>query len=254
MAGRSDAAGDRRVALVTGAGRGIGRAVAAALAGRGDRVAIVDRHRDRAEQAASEVGGGALALVADLQDPEAISRMAEELLARCGRWDVLVNNVGALTLGGVEDTTLDQWRSTIDSCVTTAWLCIRAAVPAMRGAGGGRIVNITSVVVEGADSTGLLAYTVGKAALAGLTRAAARELGPDGITVNAVSPGAVDTERFDSFPDADARRAERAARTVIGRLAEPAEIAAAVAYLCSAEAAYVTGQTLVVDGGRVDKL
>ena len=115
-------------------------------------------------------------------------------------------------------------------------------------------MNLASVVVQGADSKRLIAYTSAKAAVVGLTTSAARELGPAGITVNAVSPGAVDTDAFDKFPDPDALRAKRASTAVLGRLAEPEEIGRTIAYLVSPAAAFVTGQVLLVDGGRTDKM
>jgi NAD(P)-dependent dehydrogenase (short-subunit alcohol dehydrogenase family) len=243
-----------RVAVVTGAGQGIGRAAAAVLVEEGFRVVLVDRNPDRVEPAAAELGSGALAVVADVGNEAAVAGLAERVMAEPGRWDVLVNNAAALRFGGVEDTTLDDWHCVFEGCVTTAWLCTRAAVPHMRAVGGGRIVNLASVVVQGAESKDLIAYTAAKAAVVGLTRAAARELGPDGITVNAVSPGAVDTPAFDKFDDPGALRARRAQTAVIGRLAEPEEIGRAIAYLASPAAGFVTGQVLVVDGGRIDKM
>jgi 3-oxoacyl-[acyl-carrier protein] reductase len=234
------------VAVVTGAGQGIGRATAAVLIEEGYRVVLVDRNQDRLDAAAAPLGERAVPLRADVGD--------EEVAAELGRWDVLVNNAGALRFGGVEDTTLEDWQQVFAGCVTTAWLCMRAAVPHMRASGGGRIVNLVSVVVQGADSTRLIAYTAAKSAVVGLTTSAARELGPAGITVNAVSPGAVDTGAFDKFPDPDALRAKRASTAVLGRLAEPEEIGRTIAYLVSPAAAFVTGQVLLVDGGRTDKM
>jgi NAD(P)-dependent dehydrogenase (short-subunit alcohol dehydrogenase family) len=199
-----------RVAVVTGAGQGIGRAAARALLEDGCRVAVVDRHPERAQETARLLGDGATPLAADVGDEDAVARLAEDVIGRLGRWDALVNNAGALRFGTVEDTTLEDWHAAFDGCVTTAWLCMRAAVPHMRAAAGGRIVNVSSVVVHGAESTRLIAYTAAKAAVVGLTTAAARELGPHGITVNAVSPGAVATDAWAKFPNADAlRRCDR---------------------------------------------
>jgi 3-oxoacyl-[acyl-carrier protein] reductase len=243
-----------RVAVVTGAGQGIGRAAAQALLDDGCRVAIVDRHPDRAQETVAQLGDGAIAVVADVGDETAVAGLATEVVERLGRWDVLVNNAGALRFGTVEDTTLEDWQAAFHGCVTTAWLCMRAAVPHMRAAGGGRIVNVSSVVVNGGESTRLIAYTAAKAAVVGLTTSAARELGPDGITVNAVSPGAVRTDAWDKFPNAAELIARREATTARGRLAEPLEIGRAIAYLASPAADFVTGQVLLVDGGRTDKM
>lgn len=245
---------DPRVAVVTGAGRGIGRAVAEVLLGEGYRVAIVDRNPDRAEATSTALGAGAVPIVADVGREDAVAAMAGDVRSRLGRWDVLVNNAGSIRFGSVEDTTLEDWEQTFAGCATTAWLCMRAAVPQMRESGGGRIVNLSSVVVQGADSANLIAYTAAKAAVIGLTTSAARELGPHGITVNAVSPGGVDTDAFDRFPEPDVLRARRARSTVVGRLAAPEEVGRAIAYLASPGAGYITGQVLVVDGGRVDKM
>jgi NAD(P)-dependent dehydrogenase (short-subunit alcohol dehydrogenase family) len=245
---------DVPVAVVTGAGQGIGRATAAVLIEEGYRVVLADRNQDRLGAAASALGERAVPMLADVGDEDAVAGLAERVGSELGRWDVLVNNAGALRFGGVEETTLDDWQQVFAGCVTTAWLCMRAAVPHMRAGGGGRIVNLVSVVVQGADSTRLIAYTSAKAAVVGLTTSAARELGPAGITVNAVSPGAVDTDAFDKFPDPDALRAKRAATAVLGRLAEPEEIGRTIAYLVSPAAAFVTGQVLLVDGGRTDKM
>ena len=245
---------DVPVAVVTGAGQGIGRATAAVLIEEGYRVVLADRNQDRLDAAAGPLGERAVPMLADVGDEDAVAGLAERVGSELGRWDVLVNNAGALRFGGVEETTLDDWQQVFSGCVTTAWLCMRAAVPQMRAVGGGRIVNFASVVVQGADSNRLIAYTAAKAAVVGLTTSAARELGPAGITVNAVSPGAVDTGAFDKFPDPDALRARRASTSVLGRLAEPEEIGRTVAYLVSPAAAFVTGQVLLVDGGRTDKM
>ena len=245
---------DRPVAVVTGAGQGIGLATATVLLEEGYRVVAVDRNQDRLDAAIGPLGPGAVAMRADVGDEEAVAGLAERVGSELGRWDVLVNNAGTLRFGGVEDTTREDWEHVFAGCVTTAWLCMRAAVPHMRATGGGRVVNLVSVVVQGAESKGLIAYTAAKAAVVGLTTSAARELGPAGITVNAVSPGAVDTDAFDKFPDPDALRAKRAGTAVLGRLAEPEEIGRTIAYLVSPAAAFVTGQVLLVDGGRTDKM
>ena len=245
---------DSPVAVVTGAGQGIGRATAAVLIQEGYRVAAVDRNQDRLDAVSAQLGERLLPVRADVGDEASVAGLAERVVGELGRWDALVNNAGALRFGSVEETTLDDWQQVFAGCVTTAWLCMRAAVPHMRAGGGGRIVNVASVVVQGAESKGLIAYTAAKAAVVGLTTSAARELGPAGITVNAVSPGAVDTDAFDKFPDPDALRAKRAATAVLGRLAEPEEIGRTIAYLVSPAAAFVTGQVLLVDGGRTDKM
>ncbi|MCK9250748.1 MAG: SDR family oxidoreductase [Solirubrobacteraceae bacterium] len=245
---------DRRVAVVTGAGQGIGLGIAAALAEDGATVVIVDRHEERARAAAATVGHDADGVVADVGHEAGVARLTAEVLDRHGRWDVLVNNAATLRTGALRDMAPADWDAVLHGCVTTAWLCTRAAADPMRLVGGGRIVNITSIVAQGAPSAGLAAYAAAKSAIQGLTLAAARELGPDGTTVNCVSPGAVVTDAWARIGDPEAMRAERAAASVLGRVAEPREIGEAVRYLASPAAGFVTGQTLVVDGGRTDKL
>jgi NAD(P)-dependent dehydrogenase (short-subunit alcohol dehydrogenase family) len=246
--------GAPRVAVVTGAGQGIGRGIAAALIARGMRVAVVDRHPDRAQATAGELGPAAVPVVADLLDEDAVTAMAASVLEQLGRWDVLVNNAGTLRFGSVSATTGADWDAVFAGCVKTAWLCTRAAVDPLTASGDGRVINISSVVARGATSDGLIAYTAAKGAVEALTVACARELGAAGITVNAVCPGSVETPAWDRFPNPEGLRRDRAAMTVLGRIGRSDDIGAAVAYLASPEAAYVTGQVLVVDGGRADKL
>ena len=246
--------GDGRVAVVTGAGQGIGRGIAQSLTGRGYRLAVVDRHPDRAAETVAAIGGDALAITANLLDEDSVARMAATVVAELGRLDVLVNNAGALRRGTIRDTTSEDWDATFAGCVKTAWLCTRAALDALTACGSGRIINVSSVVAQGADSGHLIAYTAAKTAVEGLTVACARELGGSGITVNAVCPGSIETPAWEKFPDPDGLRRLRASQAVVGRVGLPSEIGAAVAYLASPDAGFVTGQVLVVDGGRTDKL
>jgi 3-oxoacyl-[acyl-carrier protein] reductase len=243
------------VAVVTGAGQGIGRAIARVLCDEGYRVVVVDRRLERAQRTVGEIGDDrALALEADVGEERAVAQVADQVIEELGRWDVLVNNAGALRFGGVESTSLEDWNAVLHGCVTTAWLCTRAAVPYLRQSPAGRVVNIASVVAHGAESRDLVAYASAKAAMIGLTRASARELGSAGITVNAISPGAVETEAWGKFGDVEALRESRAQAAVVGRVAEPWEVGKAVAYLVSPAAGFVTGHVLVLDGGRIDKL
>jgi NAD(P)-dependent dehydrogenase (short-subunit alcohol dehydrogenase family) len=215
---------------------------------------LADRNLERGQAAAASVGPRARAVVADVSDPDQVRAMAATIQADYGRWDVLVNNAAALRFGSVESGTLEDWNAVLQGTLTTAMLCSQAAVAPMKAAGAGRIINIVSVVAQGAPSDRLAGYTAAKAGLIGLTLAAARELGPLGITVNAVSPGAIVTDAWNKFPDPEALREQRAAVAAVGRVGTPAEIGGAVRYLASLDAGFVTGQTLVVDGGRIDKL
>lgn len=229
-----------RVALVTGAASGIGAEVAGALAARGAVVAGADLRADG-------VRGCASAHRVDVADPDSARSCVQEVADTHGRLDVLVNSAGIALLAPALELGVQEWRRTLDVNLTGSWLMAQAAGRIMVQQGHGRIVNLASQ----AASSGLqehAAYCASKAGINGLTRTLAVEWGPHGVTVNAVSPTVVLTalgrEVWDN-PAGDAHRAEIPAR----RFAEPAEIAAAVVYLASAEAAMVNGAELKVDGG-----
>lgn len=227
-----------RVALVTGAASGIGAEVASALAAQGAVVAGADL---------SEVTGCASSHRVDVSDPDAAEACVAEVVSRHGTLDVLVNSAGIALLSPALELGTADWRKTLDVNLTGSWLMARAAGRVMVERGYGRIVNLASQ----AASSGLenhAAYCASKAGINGLTRTLAVEWGPHGVTVNAVSPTVVLTElgrRAWDNPAGDAHRQEIPAR----RFAEPSEIAAAVVYLASAEAAMVNGAELKVDGG-----
>ncbi len=239
-----------RVAVVTGAGRGIGAAIAARLHGDGCAVALADLDGAAAEAAARGLNAGgatAFGLALDVADSASVEAGFAAVAARFGRVDVLVNNAGVATLAPFLEFPAEAFARVMAVNVTGALLCAQAAARLMRGSGGGRIVNIASVsgVRAGAGRT---AYGTSKAALIGLTRQMAIELAPYGITANAVAPGPVETEMARRYHSAGVRAAyER--QVPAGRYAAPEEIAAAVAWLASPEAAYVTGVVLPVDGG-----
>jgi 3-oxoacyl-[acyl-carrier protein] reductase len=240
---------DGRVALVTGAARGIGAATALALAEAGARVALVDRDAegiDRTADAIGRAGSDALAIPADVTDAPAIERAVDAVVAEWGRLDVLVNNAGIVrdaTLGKVSD---DDWTATLDVNLRGTMIGTRAALRPMRAAGAGRILSATSVVAR-MGNYGQTAYAASKAGIIGMTRAWARELGPLGITANAVAPGFIDTEMARGVPEKVLGALLQ--RTAARRLGRPEEVAAVYVFLASDLASFINGAVVGVDGG-----
>jgi NAD(P)-dependent dehydrogenase (short-subunit alcohol dehydrogenase family) len=239
-----------KVAIVTGGAQGIGRAIADGLAREGARVAIADLQR--AEEAASELDGG-VGLAVDVSSEADTARMAEETLARCGRIDVLVNNAGlyaSLAMRPFDEIPLEEWRRVMDVNVASMFLTCKAVVPAMREQGGGRIVNISS----GTPFRGvpfLLHYVTSKGAIVAFTRALAKELGKDNVLVNCVAPGFTMSEGVKQNPEVveKLRDVSIAART-LQRDQVPEDVVGAVVYLAGPDSSFVTGQTMVIDGGQ----
>lgn len=242
-------------ALVTGAGGGIGRGIARRLARSGARVAAADVNGERAEETASlirEAGGEARAVTADISRTEEIERMVAEAASACGGIDILVNNAGvgsAAFLEWVSDEEVERvFRINLFGVIGAT----RAAFPHLKKSGRGRVINISSV--EGIRGSGLLAvYSSSKAAVLGLTRANAMELARYGITVNAICPGAIETEMLAPLIGSEESRNKMIKGIPVKRLGTPEDVAAAVAFLASAEASYITAQILVVDGGMTAK-
>ena len=239
-------------AVVTGGSRGLGRAIALRLARQGADVAFSYRGNEvAADETASgieEAGREALAVQADVTDPPAAEALVKAALEAFGKVDILVNNAGITRDDLIMRMSLDAWREVLETNLFGAFYTIKAATRPMLKARGGRIVNITSVSGQ-AGQTGQANYSAAKAGLIGLTKATARELASRGITCNAVAPGFVLTELTQGLPDA--LKAELTARTPLGRFGTAEEIADAVAFLASDEAAFITGQVLAVDGGLV---
>jgi 3-oxoacyl-[acyl-carrier protein] reductase len=237
-----------RVALVTGAARGLGRATAARLLARGARVAVNVRGEERAAAIARELGPEVLAAPGDLADPAAIAEVVGRTLERFGRLDVLVNNAALALSTRFEKISEEEWRRAMDVNVTAPFLLLRAALPAMKAERYGRVVNLSSTAGKSVSTLGGAHYTTSKAALLGLTRAAAKELGPYGITVNAVCPGLIDTEltRENATPEALAAYARS---FPIPRLGEPVEVADLICFLTSEQAGYITGAAVDINGG-----
>src|SRR5919108_960791 len=244
---------DGRVAIVTGAGRGIGRAIAERLGAEGAAVVVADLDGATAGETAAAIEAGrgrAEAVTADVTVPGDVDHLAAEATDAFGRIDVLVNNAGILRSTRAADVTAEEWHLVLDANLTGAFLCARASYPALRASGHGRIVNIASMAGRATSTLGGVHYTTAKAGVLGLTRHLAREWARDGITVNALSPGIVDTPMVRGATDA-ARMADVLASIPLGRLAEPGEIAALVAFLASDEAAYITGANVDIHGGEL---
>ncbi len=241
---------DGKVAIVTGAAQGIGRAIAGGLAREGARIVVVDLQR--AEEAAAAFPG-AIGIAADVSSEEDTERLARDTMEQCGSIDILVNNAGlyaSLAMRPFTEIPLEEWRRVMDVNVASMFLTSRAVVPVMREQGGGKIVNISS----GTPFRGvpfLLHYVTSKGAIVALTRALARELGPDSIHVNCIAPGFTISDGVEAHPEVieQLRDVSIASRT-IQRDQLPEDVVGATVFLCTSAADFVTGQTMVIDGGQ----
>ena len=238
-----------KVAIVTGAGSGIGRAIAVRLARDEAAIAVLDLNGEGAAETAkliTEAGGKAMALVADCANEKAIKEAAAKIRAEWGPITILVNNAGIATFVPYMDITEEVWDRTIAINLKGPHLCCREVIPDMLAAGWGRIINITSSSTQ-SGSVAQAHYVSSKGGLLGLTKALALEYAPTGITVNMVPPGFIDTPMLRGAPI----DAEAFAKTLpMKRIGQPEDIAAACAYLASEEANYMTGQTISTNGGR----
>jgi 3-oxoacyl-[acyl-carrier protein] reductase len=239
-----------KVAVVTGAGTGIGQAIALACAKEGASVVAAGRRREKVEDTCRMIGsagGEALPFTVDVSKPDDVDGMVAACMEQFGRLDILVNNAGVRLPGGILSLTEEGWDWVMSINLKGAFLCAKAAAPIMVRNGWGRIVNISSAAAITPSPN--IAYSTSKGALVTLTKSMALELSPRGVTVNAVCPGTIVTDMTrEMLSDPDVRRSQlQKCRT--GRFGEPAEIAAAVVYLTSAGSDFVTGSVLLVDGG-----
>ena len=239
-----------KVAIVTGAAQGIGNAIAVGLAAEGARIVVADLNR--AEEAARSFEGG-VGLTVDVAEESQVERMAAEAVERCGRVDILVNNAGlyaSLAMRPFTEIPVDEWRRVMDVNVLSMFLTCRAVVPRMREQGGSRIVNISS----GTPFRGvpfLLHYVTSKGAIVALTRALAKELGKDDVLVNCVAPGFTMSEGVREHPEVvEALRDVSVSARTLQRDQQPEDVVGAVVFLCGPGASFVTGQTMVIDGGQ----
>ena len=240
-----------QVAVITGAGRGIGRAIALKLAAEGAGVACVSRTAENAEKAAQEVralGRKAWAHALDVADATAVTAASEKILAEAGRVDILVNNAGVTRDGLLMRMSEEDWDTVLDTNLKGAFLFTKAFTRAFLKQRAGRIINISSVIGL-IGNAGQANYAASKAALIGFTKSVASELASRGITANAVAPGFIQTDMTAAL--SDQLRGELLKTTPLGTLGQPEDIANAVLFLASPSARYITGQVLTVDGGMV---
>lgn len=239
-----------RVVLITGAARGLGRATAERFLERGAQVAVNVRTTERAETLAHELGRKSHPAPADIRSAPAVRALVGDIVKRFGRLDILVNNAAIASGTRIEQLSEDEWRATIDTNLTAAFFCIQAVIPPMKSQSHGRIINVSSLAGRSVSTLGGAHYTASKAGMLGLTRAAAKELGAHGITVNAVCPGLFDTEL--THANANQERLDAVSQNFpIARLGKPEEVADLICFLASESASYITGASFDINGGSL---
>jgi 3-oxoacyl-[acyl-carrier protein] reductase len=236
-----------RVALVTGASQGIGRSIARALSCAGARVVVAARNSEKLGKLVEEIGGdGVLAVQMDVGDAQQVKAGFRQAVERFGRLDILVNNAAITRDGLAVRMKMDDWEAVLRTNLTGAHLCIQQALGVMLRQRSGRIINVTSVVAQSGNA-GQANYVAAKAGLIGLTRAIATEVASRNITVNAIAPGFMVSPMTDVLPEKV--KEELVTRIPLGRMGQDADVAAAVVFLASDEAGYITGHVLDVNGG-----
>jgi NAD(P)-dependent dehydrogenase (short-subunit alcohol dehydrogenase family) len=240
-----------RTAVITGASKGLGKAMATALAAEGARVALVSRDLDRLREVAGEIaaaGGEAEAFRADVTSEDDVLALEAQVIERFGAVHILINNAGINVRKPVIDFTLAEWRSVMDTNVTAAFLMCRSMIPHMKGHGYGRIINMTSIM-SWISLPGRAAYSASKSALLGMTRTLALELAPEAITANGISPGPIATEMNRALIENPEINAQFLSNIPLGRWGKVEEIGQLAVYLCSEAAGFITGTDIVIDGG-----
>lgn len=242
---------ERKIAVVTGAAQGIGKAIAMGLAKEGASVVVVDLNVEKAklvaDQIAEETGRRAIAIGTDVADKQSVQGMVDQTLEEFGQIDILVNNAGIIRRGSLETMTDQDWHDVVGTNLTGVYYLCRAVVPIMRGQGSGKIVNISSVAGKTGDITSSPGYGPSKAGIDCLTKSLARELAPYGINVNAVAPHAIETEMSAEW--SEEKRKNVVSAIPLGRMGKPEEVAEVVAFLASDKASFITGEIIDVNGG-----
>ena len=241
------------VAWVTGSSTGIGRAICLAFAERGcDVVVHYGKSRDKAEEVAGrveELGRDVLLVQGNVADAEDVERMTREVEEHYGRLDILVNNAGSMVeRASLEEMTEELWDRVMAVNLKSVYLCSQAVLPLMKRQGRGRIVNVSSISARDGGSANSIAYAAAKGGVSTMTRTMAKDLGPQGILVNAVAPGRIDTPFHDQFTPPE-KRAEKVGAIPLAREGTPEEVAEAVLFLASSGSGYILGEVLEINGG-----
>jgi NAD(P)-dependent dehydrogenase (short-subunit alcohol dehydrogenase family) len=240
-----------KVAVVTGASRGLGKAMAVALADEGARIALVSRSENDLERVADEIagaGGEAAVFVTDVASDQQVRQTAARIIARFGTVNILINNAGLAVRKPVTELAPEEWRAVMETNVSSAYLLCHTLVPYMKGQGYGRILNVASTMAT-VSLPNRTAYSASKSALLGFTRSLAQELAADRITVNTISPGLFATELARPITENPAMLSQFLANIPLNRAGNPEEVGQLAVYLCSEFASYITGADILIDGG-----